>query len=106
MTSIDPRREQIATWTKMRQVGRLRYIALRGFGSGACVAAPLIGVAWIKTGPLAFTIEAVIGFIIVGFVRAVSARSERTGSRASIRISGASPITPAMARGLRLRGPS
>jgi hypothetical protein len=72
----DPRQAQIATWTKMRQAGRLRYIALRGVGSGACVAAPLIGVAWIKTGILAFTIEAVIGFIIVGFMSAVSARSE------------------------------
>src|SRR5688500_16509641 len=106
MTSIDPRREQIATWTKMRQAGRLRYIALRGFSSGACVAAPLIGVAWIKTGTLAFTIEAVIGFIIVGFMSAVSARSEWNRLASIIRISGASPITPAMARGLRLRGPS
>jgi hypothetical protein len=72
----DPRQAQIATWTRMRREGTLRYVATRGLASGACVAAPLIGVAWIKTGTLSLTIEAVIGFIIVGIMSAVSARSE------------------------------
>ena len=78
MTMIDPRQAQIAAWTRMRRAGKLRYVALRGLGPGACVAAVLIGVAWIKTGTLAFTVEAVIGFIIVGFVSAFAARSEWT----------------------------
>jgi hypothetical protein len=60
----------------MRRAGKLRYVAMRGLGSGACVAAALIGVAWIKTGTPALTVEAVIGFIIVGFMSAISARSE------------------------------
>jgi hypothetical protein len=60
----------------MRRGGKLRYIAVRGLGSGAGVAAALIGVAWIKSGSLTLTTEAVIGFIIVSLMSAVSARSE------------------------------
>ena len=72
----DPRRVQMAAWIRMRKGGKLRYVAIRGLGSGVCVAAALIGVAWIKTGSLTITTEAVIGFLIVGVISVVSARSE------------------------------
>ena len=72
----DPRRVQMAAWIRMRKGGKLRYVATRGLGSGVCVAAALIVVAWIKTGRLTITAEAVIGFLIVGVISAVSARSE------------------------------
>jgi hypothetical protein len=76
MTSIDPRRAEIATWTKMRREGKLRYVAMRGLGSGACMAVAMTVVAWIKTGSLTLTAEAVIGFIIAGLMTGAFARSE------------------------------
>ena len=72
----DTREAQIATWAKMRRGGKLRFVLTRGLGSGACVAAALVGVAWIKTGILTLTTEAVIGFVIVGVMSAGQARSE------------------------------
>lgn len=64
------------TWTRMRRGGKLRHVAVRGLSAGASVAVALIGVAWIKTGAPALTAEAMIGFIIVGVMKAASARSE------------------------------
>lgn len=72
----DTREAQIATWTKMRRGGKVRHVAMRGLASGACVAAALVGVGWIKTGTLTLTVEAAIGFVIVGLMSAAQARSE------------------------------
>ena len=72
----DTREGQIATWTKMRRGGKVRYVAMRGLASGACVAAALVVVEWIKTGTLTATIEAAIGFVIVGLMSAAQVRSE------------------------------
>jgi hypothetical protein len=72
----DPREAQIATWTAMRRGGKLRHVAGQGLGAGVVVAVAMAGVAWIKTGSLMFTSEAVIGFVIVGLMSAARARSE------------------------------
>jgi hypothetical protein len=71
----DTREAQIATWTKMRRGGKLRYVAVRGLAAGAGVAIGVTGGAWLKTGSLTLTLEAVIGFIMAGLMMAASARS-------------------------------
>jgi hypothetical protein len=72
----DTREAQIATWTKMRREGKLRFIAMRGLGSGACMAIAMTVAAWMKTGSLTLTTEAVIGFIIAALMTGAFARSE------------------------------
>lgn len=72
----DAREAQIATWVAMRRGGKLRYVAVRGLGAGACMAAGMVFVAWLKTGSLTLTSEAVIGFVIAGLMAAGLARSE------------------------------
>ena len=72
----DTREAEVATWTKMRREGKLRYVAMRGLGSGACIAIAMTGVAWMKTGSLTLTTEAVIGFIITALMTGAFARSE------------------------------
>jgi hypothetical protein len=73
---VETRETQIATWTAMRRGGKLRYIAVRGLGAGACMAIAMTMVAWLKTETLTLTVEAVIGFIIAGSMHAAFARSE------------------------------
>ncbi|HJR21931.1 MAG TPA: hypothetical protein VJ822_09950 [Dongiaceae bacterium] len=72
----DTRKAQIATWTAMRREGKLRYVAMRGPGSGACMAVVMTVIAWIKTGSMTLTAKAVIGFIIAGLMTGAFARSE------------------------------
>jgi hypothetical protein len=60
----------------MRRGGKLRYVAVRGLTAGAGVAIGVMGAAWLKTGSLTLTSEAVIGFIIAGLMTAAFARSE------------------------------
>jgi hypothetical protein len=62
----------------MRRAGKLRYVAMRGLGSGACMAVAMTVVAWIKAGSLTLTAEAVIAFIIAALVTSAFARSEWT----------------------------
>ena len=70
------RETQIATWTKMRREGKLRFVATRGLGSGAFMAVVMTAVEWTKTGSLTLTAEAVISFVVVGLMYASQARSE------------------------------
>ena len=60
----------------MRRGGKLRYVAVRALGAGACMAASMTLVAWLKTGSPTLTSEAVIGFAIAGLMTAAFARSE------------------------------
>jgi hypothetical protein len=73
---VNTRESQIATWTAMRREGKQRYVVMRGLGSGACMAVAMTVVAWIKTGSLTLTSEAVISFIIAGLMTGAFARSE------------------------------
>lgn len=72
----DARQAQIATCTAMRRGGKLRYVAVRGLGAGACMAVAMTVVAWLKTGSLTLTTEAVIGFVIACLMNVAFARSE------------------------------
>jgi len=60
----------------MRRTGKLRYVLVRDAVSGVAMAVVLVVLAWIKTGTVALTIEAVIAFVIFGLVDAARARSD------------------------------
>ena len=60
----------------MRRQGKLRFVAMRGLGSGAFMAAVMTAVGWGKTGSLTLTTEAIVGFVVVGLMYASQARSE------------------------------
>jgi hypothetical protein len=72
----DVRQTQIAVWTKMRRVGKLRYVCMYGLQTGTILAVAMIAVAWIKGGAFEITIEAIVGFVVGGLLGVAGARAE------------------------------
>ena len=60
----------------MRRAGKLRYVCTEGLFGGAIVAAAMVAVAWIKSGRLEITIEAIVAFVVGGLFGAAIARRE------------------------------
>lgn len=73
---IDPRQAQIATWTRKRRVGKLRYVCMYGLQTGTIGAAAMIAVAWIKGGAFEVTIEAIVAFVVGSLLGLAGARAE------------------------------
>ena len=72
----DLRQAQIAIWTKMRRVGKLRYVCTYGFQTGTIMAAAMVAVAWIRGGAFYITIEAIVAFVVGSLLGVVGARAE------------------------------
>lgn len=76
MVLNDPRQAQIATWTRMRRAGKMRYVCMYGFQTGAIMAAAMVAVAWIKGGSFDITIEAIVAFVVGSLLGVAGARAE------------------------------
>ena len=72
----DTREVQIAIWTKMRRAGKLRHVLTNGLFGGVIMAIAMMAVAWLKTGTIQVTIEAMVAFVIGAAYGAFGARAE------------------------------